>query len=155
MWMVPLMMVFHGVHIPDMVINFIKSKGFSVPDNHIIEMVNIDSPFRLLVEDKEYEENENFLTISVRDFKYLYINLCEIVNVAKSFKIGIADDDSFNYITDVENIKILYKSDNLSDAMYIFKNIISYYQGESNYRGYDKNLNNGIQSTYLVFITWN
>lgn len=147
----------HGVQIPDTVVDFIKKKGFSVPDNHIIEMVNVDMPIHLLVEDRECEEKKAcLLTISVKELKDMCGILAVVVNVAKSFKIGIADYNTLVHLPEVNNIKILYKTNEKNYALFFFKDVVRFCQGESSFRG-GCNLigkNGMLMTPYVVYITW-
>ncbi len=128
----------HSVKIPDDVASFLSKKGFTMPDNNIIEFCNVTSTKQQILDEvKSKEKAQSFQLVesNVSDYNYMTI-LCN-TKISKYNKIKILDSfDSQNK----EEFK-RYWGNKFNDYANFISEIIQIFDGGQN-------------SKYYLYVVW-
>lgn len=116
----------HNVRIPDEVIPTIQAKGFTVPDNKIIEMVCVPQFAKMLVENStRHLSKSDMLTIRKGDLSYIFSHLAQVISDCAEFTLlvmPVAVDRLIcllNLLDNYDNAVVLYSNSCVGDITYL------------------------------------
>lgn len=116
----------HNVRIPDEVIPTIQAKGFTVPDNKIIEMVCDPLSAKMLVENStSHLSKSDMLTISKGDLSYIFSHLAQVISDCAEFTLLVMPVAVnrliclLNLLDNYDNAVVLYSNSCVGDITYL------------------------------------